>query len=66
MHLNLPGSVGSSLAELSDRTGKDMAFLMSTACWLLCTVVDRLSAGRRVYDEDPASGERRQMTLDWG
>jgi len=61
---DMPGSLGTSLAELSDRTGQDMAFLMTTSGWLLCLVVGHPSAGRCLYAENPASGQRRRLTLD--
>lgn len=65
VRMELPGSVGASLASLSEQTGKDMAFLMGTGAALLCLVVEHLWAGRSVYTEDPGSGRRRQMTVDW-
>lgn len=65
VQLELPGGVGTSLAALSEATGKDMAYLMATAVTLLHYVAEHLSAGRRVYAEDPDSGRRSAMTLDW-
>ena len=62
---DLPGALGMSLAALSESTGKDMAFLMSAGTTLLCLMVAQLRAGRSVYAEDPASGRRSEMTLDW-
>ena len=65
VQLELPGGVATSLAALSEATGKDMAYLMATAVTLLHHVAEHLSAGRRVYAEDPDSGRRSAMTLDW-
>ena len=65
VQLELAGGVGTSLAALSEATGKDMAYLMATAVTLLHHVAEHLSAGRRVYAEDPDSGRRSAMTLDW-
>lgn len=65
VQLELPGSLGASLASLSEQTGKDMAFLMGTGATLLCLVVEHLWAGRSVYAEDPASGRRSPLTVDW-
>lgn len=65
VRMELPGNLGASMASLSDQTGKDMAFLMGTGATLLCLVVEHLWAGRSVYAEDPDSGQRRQLTVDW-
>lgn len=54
-----------SLAALSEHTGKDMAYLMSADATLLCLLVEHLQTGRSVYAEDPASGRRSPLTLDW-
>lgn len=50
---------------MSDRTGRDLAVLMTAAGALLRLLAGHLSAGRPVYAEDPASGRRGQITLDW-
>lgn len=49
---------------MSGRTGRDLAFLTSTAGALLRLLAGHRSAGRPVYAEDPASAWRGQMTLD--
>lgn len=65
VQVELPGGLGTSLAALSEATGKDLGYLMGTAVALLHRMVEQLSAGRRVYAEDPDSGRRSEMTLDW-
>ena len=65
VQVELPGGLGTSLVALSEATGKDLGHLMGTAVALLHRMVEQLSAGRRVYAEDPDSGRRSEMTLDW-
>lgn len=65
VRMDLPGSTANSLAWLSDQTGKDAAFLMGAGAEMLCLFVAQLRAGRSVYAEDPTSGRRKELTVDW-
>lgn len=65
VHAEFPAGVGMSLAALSEDTGKDLAFLVSAAVTVLCVFVDQIRAGNSVYAENPTSGGRSPMTLDW-
>lgn len=65
VHTELPAGIGMLLAELSKDTGKDMAFLHGAAVTALCLFVDQLRAGNAVYAENPTTGKRNELTLDW-
>lgn len=65
VHTELPAGIGMELAQLSEDTGKDLGFLHAAAVMVLCMFVDQLRAGKHVYAENPATGRRDPLKIDW-